>query len=66
MEKKINKLKEVGKISSHLEISSEIGMDKGNLSSRILGYYGGAIGGLMTRKLIERGEKDLINEYKNK
>lgn len=54
------------KTSSSLEMSNEISIDKGNLSSRILGYYGGAIGGLMTKKLIEKGERDLINQYKNK
>lgn len=36
--------------------------DKGNISSRELGEYGGNIGGEMTKRLIEIGQKQLINK----
>ncbi|SHI82720.1 Small, acid-soluble spore protein, alpha/beta type [Geosporobacter subterraneus DSM 17957] len=40
----------------------DISIDKGNLPSRIIGFYGGRIGGQMTKKLVEMGEKSLINK----
>lgn len=48
--------------NENYEISKEVGVDKGELSSRILGYYGGRIGGEMTRRLVEAGERDLIKK----
>lgn len=51
-----------------LEIASELGLkdisvgDKGNLTSRANGSYGGNLGGTMTRKLIEMAEKELIGK----
>ena len=41
---------------------NEISIDKGNLPSRIIGFYGGTIGGQMTKKLVEMGEKELLNK----
>ncbi|AOT72146.1 small, acid-soluble spore protein, alpha/beta type [Geosporobacter ferrireducens] len=41
---------------------SEISIDKGNLPSRIIGFYGGTIGGQMTKKLVEIGERQLIDK----
>lgn len=51
-----------------LEIASELGLennsaaDKGNLTSRSNGSYGGNLGGTMTRKLIEMAERELIGK----
>lgn len=36
--------------------------DKGNLPSRILGLSGGPIGGVMTRRLVEMGERELLKK----
>ena len=36
--------------------------DKGNLPSRSLGQYGGTIGGVMTKRLVEMGQKELIEK----
>ncbi|XVE34046.1 small, acid-soluble spore protein, alpha/beta type [Wukongibacter baidiensis] len=53
-----------------LEIANELGMksnnleDKGNLTSRSNGNYGGNLGGTMTRRLIEMAEQELINKNK--
>ncbi|WP_432407376.1 small, acid-soluble spore protein, alpha/beta type [Wukongibacter sp. M2B1] len=53
-----------------LEIANELGLksdnleDKGNLTSRSNGSYGGDLGGTMTRRLIEMAEKELINKNK--
>ena len=56
---KLNKLK--------TEYANEIGMKlddnyKGNKTSRLNGYVGGPIGGLMTKKMIEEYEKKLIDK----
>ncbi|SKC54200.1 alpha/beta-type small acid-soluble spore protein [Maledivibacter halophilus] len=51
-----------------MEISNELGLkgipegDKGNLTSRKNGSYGGDLGGTMTRKLIEMAERELMKE----
>lgn len=51
-----------------LEIANELGVentpvgDKGNLTSRKSGYYGGDLGGTMTRKLIEMAERELMKK----
>ncbi|SDK70144.1 small, acid-soluble spore protein, alpha/beta type [Natronincola ferrireducens] len=63
MDKKIIKQEERKQsVAKNYEIAKELGIDKGDLPSRVIGYYGGAIGGLMTRRLIEMGEKNLINK----
>lgn len=48
------------------EMGSELGMttDKGDLPSRLNGLYGGYVGGQMTRKLVEMGERQLMNKNK--
>ena len=50
-----------------IEFSNEFGMEldkeyKGNKDSRLNGYIGGPIGGMITRKAVEEFEKDLINK----
>ena len=62
MKKIIGDNKIVNKIydNKNYEFSEEVGMDKGELSSNILGYYGGRIGGQMTKRLVEMGQRDLI------
>lgn len=54
------------------EIASELGTESvtipiknGEASSRQYGFYGGSIGGTMTRILVEMGERQLINQNKN-
>ena len=53
-----------------LETAEELGLkddnvsDKGNLTARANGYYGGNLGGTMTRKLIEMGERQLMDRTK--
>lgn len=49
------------------EFANEIGMEfndnyEGKKSSRLNGYTGGSIGGLMTKKMIEEYEKHLIGK----
>jgi hypothetical protein len=49
------------------EIANDMGLinaadDKGNLTSRQNGFFGGYVGGNMTRKLVEIAEKQLINK----
>ena len=49
------------------EYANEIGMKfnddyKGNKTSKSNGYLGGPIGGLMTKKMIEEYEKNLIGK----
>ncbi len=52
------------------EIANELGLknddmrEKGNLTSKENGYYGGNLGGTMTRKLIEIAERELISKGK--
>lgn len=54
-----------------MEFSNEIGAnmnkveDGANLTSESIGGMCGAVGGMMTRKLIEMGEKELISRYNN-
>lgn len=54
-----------------IECSNEIGaninhIDNGaNMTSESVGGMCGYVGGMMTRKLIEMGEKELINKYNN-
>ncbi|MCR1898336.1 alpha/beta-type small acid-soluble spore protein [Irregularibacter muris] len=50
-----------------MEFASEIGISldgkyQGNTSSRVNGATGGPIGGMMTKKMIEEFEKNLIDE----
>jgi hypothetical protein len=49
------------------EYANEIGMEfndsyKGNRPSRLNGYIGGPVGGLMTKKMVEEFEKKLIDK----
>lgn len=51
-----------------LETANELGLnfntesDKGNLTSRANGNFGGDLGGVMIRKLIEMGERELMDK----
>lgn len=50
-----------------VEFSNEFSLEldreyKGNKTSKLNGYIGGPIGGMMTRKAIEEFEKNLINK----
>lgn len=54
------------------EIASELGLENmgiptqsGEMTSREYGFYGGPVGGAMTKKLVEMGENALINQSKN-
>ncbi len=56
-----------------LEIANELGTNdipiptqKGEMTSRQYGFYGGPVGGAMTKKLVEMGERELMNQNKNK
>ena len=51
-------------VASELGIKSDPIGDKGNLKSRTNGNYGGSLGGTMTRKLIEIGERELMKNHK--
>jgi hypothetical protein len=49
------------------EYANEIGMEfsneyKGNQTSRLNGYIGGPVGGLMTKKMVEAFERSLIDK----
>ncbi|EOD00691.1 alpha/beta-type small acid-soluble spore protein [Caldisalinibacter kiritimatiensis] len=51
------------------EIANELGITNtpdynGNMTSRQNGLFGGYVGGNMTRKLVEMGEKELIDRNK--
>lgn len=51
-----------------LEIANEIGMDINNINgasktSQQNGEIGGRVGGTMSRKLVEMGEKELLRRY---
>jgi len=43
-----------------IDISKYNNLNKGSLTSRQNGYVGGYIGGTMTKRLIEMGEKQLM------
>lgn len=52
-----------------MEIAKEIGMDNvkiptdsGGVTSREYGFYGGPVGGEMTRRLVTMGEKKLLEK----
>ncbi len=53
-----------------IEVANELGIrenpvaDKGNLTSKTNGSLGGNLGGTMTRKLIEMGERQLMDREK--
>lgn len=56
-----------------LEIANELGTNdvviptsKGEATSRQYGFYGGPVGGAMTKKLVEMGERELMNQNQNK
>ncbi|SET32302.1 Small, acid-soluble spore protein, alpha/beta type [Natronincola peptidivorans] len=53
-------------IDENYEIAKELGIDRSDIPSPIAGYYGGAIGGIMTTQLIDMGKKDLVHKYKKK
>lgn len=62
-----NAAKALGELK--LEIANDLGIanslnDKNNPVNNI--FMAGEVGGTMTRKLVEMGEKQLINEDKNK
>lgn len=40
-------------------------IDRGEIASRELGFVGGSLGGTMTRRLVELGEKVLAEQQKN-
>ncbi len=51
------------------EIAEELGMnhleipvEKGEMTSREYGFYGGPVGGEMTRRLVAMGEKELVDK----
>ncbi|MGX4599942.1 alpha/beta-type small acid-soluble spore protein [[Clostridium] dakarense] len=51
-----------------LEIANEIGMDMNNINgasktAQQNGQIGGRVGGAMSRKLVEMGEKELLRRY---
>lgn len=51
-----------------LEISNEIGMEMNNINgasktAKQNGQIGGRVGGAMSRKLVEMGEKELLKKY---
>lgn len=55
------------------EIANELGTENipiatqnGEATSRQYGFYGGPVGGAMTKKLVEMGERQLMNQNKNK
>lgn len=53
-----------------MEIANELGLrnddirEKGSVTSKENGYYGGSLGGTMTRRLIEIAERELVNKNK--
>ncbi|RDY27900.1 small acid-soluble spore protein [Romboutsia weinsteinii] len=54
-----------------LEIANELGMQSENINganstSQQNGEIGGHVGGRMSRKLVEMGEKELLRRYSNK
>lgn len=55
----LNQMK--AEIANELGIYSNNSMDKGNLTSRNNGNIGGSLGGNMTKRLIELGEKNIMN-----
>ncbi|OPJ57223.1 alpha/beta-type small acid-soluble spore protein [Alkalithermobacter paradoxus] len=60
----LNKMKY--EIANELGISHDSSVDKSNLTSRENGLVAGYVGGHMTRKLVEMGEKLLIQNNKEK
>lgn len=51
-----------------LEIANEIGMDMNNINgasktAQQNGQIGGRVGGAMSKKLVEMGEKELLRRY---
>ncbi|KXZ39894.1 Small, acid-soluble spore protein, alpha/beta type [Alkalithermobacter thermoalcaliphilus JW-YL-7 = DSM 7308] len=53
-------------IANELGILNDDTIDKGNISSRQNGLVAGYVGGYMTKKLVEIGEKLLINQSHKK
>ncbi len=51
-------------IANELGIGDYISSDEKDLSSGENVFYGGYVGGAMTKKLVEMGEKELINKHK--
>lgn len=54
-----------------LEMAGELGIQSepingANKTSYESGVMGGNLGGMMSKKLVELGERELIREYKNK
>ena len=54
-----------------MEIANELGLPHNSLdgaykSAYENGFLGGRVGGLMSKKLVEMGERQLIEEYNNK
>lgn len=54
------------------EIANELGMDQvkipvnsGDATSREYGFYGGIVGGEMTKRLVEIGERQLLKTKRN-
>lgn len=52
-------------IASELGIGNAFSEDKGEVDSGKNVFYGGYVGGTMTKKLVEMGEKELMNRRKN-
>lgn len=67
---KINKEKSLNDLKDRVEKTSGITSDKAskdNLDYIVNNIYaGGKIGGLMTKDMVEKGEKELIKKYENK
>lgn len=61
--KALNKMKY--EIASELGIGNAFADDKTEVDSGKNVFYGGYVGGNMTKKLVEMGEKELMNRRKN-
>ncbi|CAH2214797.1 alpha/beta-type small acid-soluble spore protein [Tepidibacter aestuarii] len=49
-------------IANELGITDELSNNKGTLSAGKNAFFGGYVGGQMTKKLVEMAEKQLINK----
>lgn len=60
----LNDLKTEFAKETGIDLSQYQNLDKGNLTSRQNGYVGGYIGGTMTKRLVEMGKQQLMNDSK--
>lgn len=54
-----------------MEIANELGLPHNSVDGEVRsayenGFLGGRVGGLMSKRLVEMGERQLIEEYNNK